>query len=282
MTLLARGVKTVEIWTDAPEFYRVLGNRVITKTLSEEELSDWKGPHDFFWRIKIAALRLLAEKNPGNHVLYLDADTFAFSPISALEETLASGEHLMHALEGRPSELPTSTERRMGRQTEGKSFGPVTVTADHRMYNAGVVAVSAIHAERALTMAMEICDAMCAAGVTRRLVEQFSLSIALQESGGLRAANDVIGHYWGNKLQWTEHIGNHLLEHYLRGSNVEKQISATLGMDYRKFPVYRKTSSTGRKVTDWIALKADRLPRAFVPLPTDARDERSERWQARP
>ena len=281
MTLLGRGVAEVQIWTDAPHFYRFFGERIVTKSLSHALLADWKGPHDFFWRIKIAALRQIAADNPGKHVLYLDADTFAFSGLSAIEDTLAQGRHLMHALEGRPSELPTSTERRMGRQTEGKSFGPVTVTAEHRMYNAGVVAVSALRARPALAMALEICDAMCAAGVTRRLVEQFSLSIALKENGGLRAANDVIGHYWGNKLEWTQHIGQLLLEHHLRGSSLEQQIDSTLTLDFRNFPVYRKSSSTGRKVTDWITRKAERLPHAFVPLPDDPPDERSERWRAR-
>ncbi len=280
MTFLARGAGEVEVLTDAPEFYGGLSEKIRLRTITPAQLEEWKGAHGFFWRIKIKALEELALVHPGNDLLYLDADTFCFSVPQWLTRQLHAGTHLMHAREGIPSHLPTSTERTMGRQTVGKTFGGVTIRPDHEMYNAGVVALSAGRALEAVHLALAICDDMCAAGVTRRLVEQLALSVALRESGGIGAANAVIGHYWGNKADWNGRIARHFTTHFLRGSSLEEQIAATRGVDFREFPVYRKSSSTQKKFHRWIAGKIDGMPVTFTPDPGTDVSDRSERWLA--
>ncbi|WP_146088723.1 hypothetical protein [Neolewinella xylanilytica] len=280
MTLLAHRPGEIVVWTDAPHFYQFLGDRVSTRYLEPDTLAEWKGAHDFFWRIKIAALRQLSTEYPGEHLLYLDADTFCFAPPAKMVGILDNGVHLMHALEGLPSALPTSTERRMGRQTQGKTFGGVSLTDHHFMYNAGVVGLSAHLAGEAVDLALRICDEMCAAGVTRRLVEQYALSIALAEAGGLTVANSVIGHYWGNKREWTDRIGTFFLGHHLLGTSAEEQITATQGVDFRAFPLYRKSSSTLRKLQAWLAAKTVGYPSTYAPPEGMDASERSERWMA--
>lgn len=56
------------IVTDKPEFYQWLDGDLFTVVQVEESiLSEWRGPFDFFWRIKIEAILYVAKKNSEHH-----------------------------------------------------------------------------------------------------------------------------------------------------------------------------------------------------------------------
>ena len=287
MTLLAQVTKgagpQVEavVYTDAPQYYRLLGDRARIVTTTPEQLKSWRGPHDFFWRIKIKALQALTEQYPGENLLYLDADTFCYGKLGKLAVALTGGTHLMHAREGALRELPTSTERKMYRQCAGKTFAGIAVDGNSTMYNAGVVGLSASRAGEAVSLALEVCDAMCAAGVTRRLVEQFALSLALEDRGGLTAANGTIGHYWGNKGEWNERITAFFLEHHLGGSDLATQIAATTAVDFAALPIYKRSSGTRRKLSGWVDRTFDKRLHTYIPRPGEPVSDLSERRLAR-
>ncbi|CAH1001567.1 hypothetical protein LEM8419_02470 [Neolewinella maritima] len=269
------------VYTDAPDYYRLLGDRVQLRVTTPGQLQEWRGPHDFFWRIKIKALEALQQQYPGESLVYLDADTFCFGELSTLEEVLATGTHLMHAREGELGELPTSTERRMYRQCSGNNFAGIPIDGKSTMYNAGVVGLAADRAAEAIQLALDLCDAMCAAGVTRRLVEQFALSVALAERGGLAAANGSIGHYWGNKAGWNERIAGFFLAQHLQAAGVEDQIAASQDIDFTALPIYMRSSGTRNKLNRWVDRAFDKGVHAYVPRPGDPPNDRSERLQAR-
>ena len=287
MTLLAQVAKgagpQVEavVYTDAPQYYRLLGDRARIITTTPEQLTSWRGPHDFFWRIKIKALQALTVQYPGENLLYLDADTFCFGKPGTLTDVLTQGTHLMHAREGALHELPTSTERTMYRQCSGNTFAGIVVDGNSTMYNAGVVGLAATRAGEAVTLALEVCDAMCAAGVTRRLVEQFALSLALEACGGLTAANGSIGHYWGNKEDWNERITAFFLEHHLGDDDLAQQIAAAGAVDFAALPIYKRSSGTRRKLRAWVDRTFDKRLHAYIPRPEEPANDLSERRLAR-
>ncbi len=253
MSLLAkREAIRIVVMTDAPGYYGLLGDRATLHPLGPEVLDAWKGPHVFFWRIKIRALQTLADLYPGEQLIYLDADTFCFGSLDVLSQRLEGGTQLMHAREGALSELPTRTERKMWKQCAGKIYAGVAIDGDSSMYNAGVVALSPALAGPTLELALRICDEMCAAGVTRRLIEQFALSMALAARGRLAAANDTIGHYWGNKPGWNEVIRNFFIARHLEGRDLDAQIAAAGGVDFGAVPIYRRSSATQRKLRRWV------------------------------
>jgi len=271
----------IVVMTDAPANYRAIDDeRVVVDAINIDDLTDWRGPHDFFWRIKIKALEAIAERYPGDHVMYTDADTFRFGDLADIQQKLENGETLMHAREGKISELSTRTEKEMWKQCRGKSFGGIAIDAKSTMFNAGVVAIPRTLVKEAVALALHICDDMCAAGVTRRLIEQFALSLALAEVGKLKAANATIGHYWGNKAGWNKLINGFFLRHHLAGSTYTEQVADVANIDFRSIPIYRRSSGTQNKLHKLVDKRFEKHIYAYVPAPGEV-DDRSERLLAK-
>lgn len=235
-------IHSITLITDAPEFYGHVRDHIKLITVTPDTLKEWRGPHDFFWRIKIKALEHLALQLGEKPMVYLDTDTFLFGDGGAMARRLTT-EAFMHENEGALATLKTKTERRMSAQIVSKAFGGVTIRGDHAMWNAGVVAVPGTNNLKAIQLALSICDDMCAADVERRLVEQFALSVALAESYPLHAGADFIGHYWGNKAGWNEVITKFFLEHYLTNIPFEAEIEAMRAFDFFSVPVRTRRSS---------------------------------------
>jgi len=119
------------------------------------------------------------------------------------------------------------------------------------MWNAGLIAIS--HKNFAcLKLTLDISDAMCADGVTRRLIEQFAFSLGLNEHSGLKPADHVVGHYWGNKNQWNTLISNFLKVAFMKHYSLEKIIKEVKEMDFTKIPIRVRESSTQRKLTKFV------------------------------
>lgn len=230
--------------TDAPDFYRHLAGYVTVLPIDEATLRDWKGEFDFFWRIKIKALEHVAQHFPGQPILYLDSDTFLHGSFAELQQALAQGTAFMHEPEGRLSELGSKTEKLMWRQTQGRTFGGVRLTAQHTMWNAGAVGIPAQRGPEAIALALHVCDDLSRQQVTPRLIEQFALSVALQETFPLHAARPYIGHYWSNKPEWNEGIGAFLLASHLQGRTVEEDVAALAAFDWRAIPVRKMLKNT--------------------------------------
>jgi len=242
----------VVVFTDVPQYYRLPGSRLTVRVPGAAVLQEWKGPHDFFFRVKMRALQELLCDTTAHDLLYLDGDTFCFGPPAGLSELMQQGTHLMHAREGKLSTLPTKTEQRMWKMCAGRTFGGVRVDEHSTMYNAGVVGLRRRQAAAAADLALAVCDDMLAYGVPERLVEQLAFSLALAETGGVRAANHVIGHYWGNKAEWDGFISDFLVRQLLVSAPPEAILDAVKNIDFRSLPVYRKSSGTHRKLTRWV------------------------------
>ena len=105
--------------------------------------------------------------------MYLDSDTFFYKNTAVLRTALQSGNQFMHLNEGKLSQLSSKTEKLMWKQMKGKSYGNIIINENVAMWNAGLIGVSQKHFE-CLDLTLRINDAMCADGVTRRLVEQFA------------------------------------------------------------------------------------------------------------
>lgn len=240
----------VHVLTDAPEWYAHLCEHVAVERLTPEQLREWRGEVDFFWRIKLKGLESLSQRFPDEPLLYLDADTFLYAPDPAphLLKPLRAGRALMHENEGPLAQLRSKTERLMWRQVAGQTFGGVTIGPQHAMWNAGAVGIPAGRAAEALRLALAICDEMCRRDVTRRLIEQFALSVALAETAGLQPAAPAIGHYWSNKEQWQARIEAFLTSAHLRGLSLDEELAALEAFDCRATPVGRKVRNTERRL----------------------------------
>jgi len=246
-------INSINVVTDQPNFYNHLADYIKTFEIDHKTLVEWKGPYDFFWRVKIKAVELLTRTYKNENLLYLDSDTFLFGNLNQIKDKLNEGFSFMHLSEGKLAQLGSKEEKRLWRQTCDKSFGPVKITETHCMWNAGVIGIPGSKSAELIKATLDICDAMLEQKVTRRLIEQFSFSLALSEFSNLIPADQQIGHYWGNKRQWNNFITNFFLTSYLSNTPLHKQIDFMKSVDYTKFPVIVRIASIRYDLQDLLA-----------------------------
>ena len=234
----------IYMMTDAPDFYKKLGNKVQILPITQEQLSDWQGEFQFFWRAKIKAIEYVCGLHPDECVLYLDTDTFLFGDINQLKKALQNP--VMHLKEGDLSALKSKTEKLMWQQTGNQSFGGITI--NHAMWNAGVVGIPANKGLSITQLALNICDDMLEKEVTRRLIEQFALSVALFETGKLSAVSKFIGHYWSNKEEWNAEIQKLMADSFLKNNSLEDDIQTVGKFNFKKIAIHKRVPNTQRRL----------------------------------
>ncbi len=208
------------IVTDQPQYYRWIRQHVRIVEIDAPTLTAWRAPHGYFWRIKIRAIQHVARLAPGN-LVYLDGDVACNAGLADFCAALDAGKAFMHRLE---YELGSrgGSGRELRLQAVGRTFGRFPVTAQSRMWNAGIAALPAERAESWLADALECLDALCAAGVESAFLEQFSLSQSLDRDRQLQAAEPWFIHYWGNKESWNARVACFLADVQLRQLSIDE------------------------------------------------------------
>lgn len=234
-----------------PSLFASFQDKIEIIPISRKLIKEWEGEYQFFWRVKIKALQLVAEKYPSDSILYLDGDTFFYQNMDSLRDGMKNGQNFMHVEEGKLSALSSKTEKLMWRQMKGKSYENIIINENVAMWNAGLIGVSQRHFE-CLDLTLRINDAMCADGVTRRLIEQFAFSLGLNQYSELQPADHIVGHYWGNKKQWNDTISLFLRECFMKKYHFDAVIERIKDMELSKIPIRIKESSTQRKLKNLI------------------------------
>jgi hypothetical protein len=242
------------VYTDQEKYYNWVKDFVEIRLISKETFTLWEGEYRFVWRIKLMAMLDSATKDLG-HLVYLDVDTFVFAPLSPMMEALDKGMSFMHLPENTLSSDKAKYKKTMWLQTRGKTFGSLQIDENSMMWNAGVVALSSENKSRLLNQALICNDQMCAANVSRQLIEQFSLSLALHNSGKMDKASKWIGHYWGNKEEWNHNI------HYYFSGLLQSDISIHEAIElldisiWKQLPISRSKQSLNKHLSKFAQSK---------------------------
>lgn len=239
------------IIAENPSLLKSLEGKIEIIPIDRDQIKEWEGKHQFFWRVKIKALQLVAEKYPEESILYLDGDTFFYKNMDTLREGLQNGQNYMHVEEGKLSELSSKTEKLMWRQMKGKTYHGIKIDENSAMWNAGLIGISKKHFD-CLELTLEINDAMCADHVTRRLIEQFAFSLGLNEYSALQPADHIVGHYWGNKGHWNKIIDQFLKECFMKNYSFAQIVDHVKQMNLSQNPIRVKESSTQKKLKRFI------------------------------
>jgi hypothetical protein len=252
----------VYVMTDAPDFYERLNKKIEILTIDKKQLDDWQGTHQFFWRAKIKAIEHICRLHPEESVLYLDTDTFLYSDIKILKSDLENP--VMHLNEGALSKLKSKTEKLMWTQIGEKTFGGILIQSHHAMWNAGVVGIPAHKGLKICQLTLDICDDMLAANVTRRLIEQFALSVALSENGEMKSAENYIGHYWSNKDEWSVAIQIFIINSSLKNNSLEADVQAIKQFDFSKIAIFKRIPNTQKRLKKLIEKWFPSEDKAFI------------------
>ncbi|HQC06143.1 MAG TPA: hypothetical protein PK067_03870 [Kaistella chaponensis] len=237
--------------TEEPTLFNSFDDHIKIIPINRDVIKEWEGKYHFFWRVKIKALQLIAQKYPLDSILYLDGDTFFYENMNILREGLKNGQNFMHLKEGKLSELSSKTEKLMWQQMKGKSYHHIKIDENAAMWNAGLIGISTQHFD-CLELTLGINDAMCADHVTRRLIEQFAFSLGLNEYSTLQPADQIVGHYWGNKTQWNTIIDHFLKECFMKNYSFVQIVQQVKEIDFTQIPIQIKQSNTQRRLKSLI------------------------------
>jgi len=239
------------VLAEDPSLFKSFHDDIEIIPINREMIKEWEGEYQFFWRVKIKALQLVAEKYPSDSILYLDGDTFFYQNMDSLRDGMKNGKNFMHVEEGKLSTLSSKTEKLMWKQMKGKSYFNTKIDNNSTMWNAGLIGISPKHFG-CLDLTLGINDAMCADGVTRRLIEQFAFSLGLNEYSALQPADHVVGHYWGNKQEWNKIIDHFLKEIFMKNYSLDQIIERIREIDFTQIPIKVKESTTQRKLKNFV------------------------------
>lgn len=242
----------IVVVTTAPEFYRHALGWAEVIAVDDAQIEQWQGEHRFFWRAKIKAIEHVGQLYPADDLLYLDCDTFLSGDILWLRRQMAGGRALMDTNEGHPSSMRTKTLR-MWHTVGGRTYGGVTLGPSHDMYCAGVVGIPATVRTRAVSLALTLCDGMLADGAERIVIEQYSLSVALQETTAIAETKDCIAHYWAAKDEWMQAAMTMMAKILLTAATPDEQLQLLAETPWHSLPVYVHKSSTARRLRRLVA-----------------------------
>ena len=215
--------------TDRPECFVWFGTRIEIEYLDPALLDGWRGPHPFSMRQKLALARA-AWPDHGAMAL-LDADVLARVPLGPFVERLHHGHLFMHKHEYDLGRSARRGNRALWEQLRGREFAGWTGREGDAMWNSGVLAARA--ADRALfDQALQVYDAMAAAGIRHFATEQLVEGIVLGRSGRLHPADPWFTHYWGNKTGYDAEIARRLADAFIEGMSVKEAAAR-----YRQRPI---------------------------------------------
>lgn len=240
----------IVVVTSNPEYFNHL-EKVETIAIDDDTINEWKGKHGFFWRTKIKAIEKVSRLFPNDDLLYLDCDTFLYGDLSAMKRQLGSGRGFMDGNEGHPSKIKYKPQR-MYRSVGGKTYAGITISEKHDMWCAGVVAIPSAKKEVVVETALSICDGMLDDEAEPIVIEQYALSIVMQESLELMSSKPFIGHYWANKQQWIDKTKEVILKSYFTSLGPDEEAKLMESINYKEIPVYVKKHSTNKKLKRWV------------------------------
>ncbi len=252
--------------TTCPEYYPShLTPRTSIIPVTDDKIKEWEGKHHFFWRAKIKAMELIAENYPDDDMLYLDGDTFLYGDLNKMKELLKEGHGLMDVDEGHPAQMKGKSLS-MWNTVAGHTYEGITLSKEHHMWTAGVVAIPADKVKKVVSTALNICDGMLDDGAEPIVVEQYSLSIAMYELTKLEEAKTLIAHYWSNKPAWIEKAKDVMLQSYLKNLSEEEELNLIRNLQLSDTPVYVHKSNTARRLKNLIdKLFKDKNQRYITP-----------------
>ena len=237
--------------TTAPQFYRHAQAWADIIAIDDAQVRQWQGVHQFFWRAKIKAIEFVAQRYPGQDLLYLDCDTALLGSIDWLRQQLAQQHGLMDTNDGHPMHMKTKTLR-MWKTVGGRTYGGITLGPQHNMYCAGVVGIPHALQQEIVATALAICDGMLDDHAERIVIEQYALSVALYEKSKLIETKDCIAHYWAAKDEWMQAANNLIAQARLTDATLDDELRLFDQTDWKAIPVYVHKSSTARRLRNLV------------------------------
>ncbi|WP_242345037.1 hypothetical protein [Anaeromyxobacter terrae] len=198
----------IHVYTDEPGFFAPLGDALVLRELSRDDISAWRGPLDFTHRLKAVMIREMTRRHPADPLLYLDADTFFAAPVGPVFERITPSTSVMHEREYSVATRDSGQIQRFRKHMGRLSFRGAPVDLGGDMWNAGAVGIHPSNFP-VVDSWLEFIDTLYPS-YRRGLVEQYGISLLLQRSTAVSPCADEVFHYWAQKDEYCEAIRREL------------------------------------------------------------------------
>jgi len=192
------------VYTDAPRVFQPLTSRLQVHELTAETVRAWRGPGNYPFRIKIAALAEAAREHAEERVLFADSDTFFRADYAEVFACIGPANAVLHRKEY--AVLTHSTEQlgRFRRRMNRFHFRGSAIDLNADMWNSGAIGLhpSQFHL---LHTVLAFIDAI-SPHYKKQLVEQYAVAYFLQKNARVHACDDVLFHYWAQKPEYQAEI----------------------------------------------------------------------------
>ena len=233
--------------TTAPEFYRHAQSWAEIVTITDEQVQQWQGKHQYMFRVKTIALCKQVEAHPDDHLLFVDTDTVLYGDLQQMREVLDQGTGLLHRNEGHPSQMKGPSQQ-MWKTVKGNTYGNITLGDTHCMWNSGIIGIPRKKMKQIADDTLMLLDRMLDDGVKSFNIEQYAMSVAMQTHVSLEEAYPYVAHYWASKECWVN-AGMELLSRVLlTNATEEEEMRLFEQLDLSKLPINVHHSNTGRRL----------------------------------
>lgn len=197
------------VYTDAPGFFQPLADHIQVRELTAEKLRAWRGPGDYPFRIKIAALAEAASEHAEERVLFADSDTFFIADFAPVFARIGPGSAVLHRREYAVLAHRTGQLQRFRKRMSRFHFRGSAIDLNADMWNSGAIGLhpSQFHL---LHTVLAFIDAI-SPHYKKQLVEQYAVAYFLQKNARVHACDDVLFHYWAQKPEYQVEIEPRLL-----------------------------------------------------------------------
>lgn len=233
--------------TTAPEFYRHAQSWADIVTITDEQVQQWKGKHQYMFRVKTVAMCQQVEAHPDDHLLFVDTDTILYGDLKQMRAVLDQGTGLLHRNEGHPSQMK-GPSLQMWKTVRGNTYGNITLGDTHCMWNSGIIGMPRNKMKQIADDTLMLLDRMLDDGVKSFNIEQYAMSVAMQAHVPLAEAYPYVAHYWASKDYWVN-AGMELLSRaLLTNATEEEEMLLFEKLDLSKLPINVHHSNTGRRL----------------------------------
>ncbi|MFT7530434.1 MAG: hypothetical protein ACI9FD_001439 [Gammaproteobacteria bacterium] len=203
------------LYTDCPDQYRKLPVKL--REIHAEELTIWKGPHQYNHRSKPAALLDAMDDNSRAYAL-IDSDTFFLESPTKIFDAMDNGDAVMWKPEAPVADIEPLTAIR---EFEYHSAPDIYQLKNTTMtWNSGVIGIPGGNKKMARDI-ISVIDLIHPQLDHLFVSEQYAASIVLENCYPLVSAEPWLEHYWGSRkkdlisdqLAWffSEHSVEHLV-----------------------------------------------------------------------
>ena len=194
----------VDLYTDAPDVFQPLAGHIQVHELTAETEREWRGPGNYPFRIKIAALAEAARAFGEERILFADSDTFFFTDFAPVLAGIGPGNALLHRKEYAVMRHPTGQLQRFRKRMSKFHFRGSAIDLNADMWNSGAIGLhpSQFHLLHTILAFIDTISPQ----YKKQLVEQYAVAYFLQKNAQVHACDDVLFHYWAQKAEYQQAI----------------------------------------------------------------------------